>query len=731
MSIVRERRGRNVYYTFQAGARKKIYLGRADNIDPERVEEAADYLRSKAQHYANLLQKLETLVPEQVRWSWESRLIVSVPSVSDIQTKTTSQEPDLDVRMSADALNVLRRKYLRKDAMGQLAETPAKMFRRVARNIAQADLTHNPNADLRTSEEEFYEIMANLEFLPNSLTLMNAGTELQQLLYSFVLPIEDSMESIFEAIKNTAVIYKSGGRTGFSLSKIRPKNDVVFSSKGVESGPVAFMAVFDAAVETIKQGSKEGGTNIGMLRVDHPDIIDFIFATEVHGNLENFNTCVAVTNEFMQSVKDDKEYYLVNPRTNQLVERISARKVLHLIANQVLKIGQPMVAFSDRLNEHNPTPRLGTIESAGLSGEQLLLPYESCSSGAINLAVMVKDRQIDYERLARVVSTAIHFLDNVIDMNKYVSRQIEETTKGNRKIGLGVMGFADMLVQLGIPYDSEEALSVAERVMQFISSEARIASANLGKQRGTFPNFPHSVYGVPGGNQLRNATTIAVAPTGDLSIIASCSNGIEPMSAVGHIQKVADNIESLEVNPFFEKIAREREFYSEELMRRIAESESIQGIKRIPVDVRRIFVMADEIAYDWHIRIQATFQKFTDNAVSKLIKLGRNATPQDVERIYLMAYELGCKNITVCQCKTEKTQAFEIASLARDDRLTLSTGLSSVSCSGCSEDQEQEENWPVARMDNECKEKCLNNCGSSNFDSDRRKELFVTLEQSK
>lgn len=572
--------------------------------------------------------------------------------------------PGSALNLTSNALRVLEKRYLKKDFSGQVVESPEQMFRRVAHTIASAELAYDAQADVRFWEAQFYDMMTSLEFLPNSPTLMNAGRELGQLSACFVLPIEDSMDSIFETVKQTALIHKSGGGTGFSFSRLRPESDRVGSTGGIASGPVSFLRVFDVATDVIKQGGMRRGANMAILNIDHPDILKFIYAKEKGTVFSNFNLSVAITEDFMKAVEEGRDYDLINPHSRQAVEKLNAREVFEKIVEMAWRTGDPGIIFIDRVNRDNPTPKLGRIESTNPCGEQPLLPYESCNLGSVNLAKMLRQDNgrvaVDYEKLRQTVKIAVRFLDNTIEVNRFPTSQIEEMTKSTRKIGLGVMGFADALICLGIPYDSERALESAEYVSAFVDREATLASAELAELRGTFPAYEGSIYDMSDGPKLRNAARTTIAPTGTLSIIAGCSSGIEPLFAVSYIRTILEGEQLLEVNPYFEEIARKEGFYSEDLMKELARRGSVRGIEKVPQWVQQLFATAHDITPEWHVRIQAAFQKHTDNAVSKTVNFPHDATREDVANVYRLACELGCKGITIYRDGSKESQVLSV-----------------------------------------------------------------------
>ena len=619
-----------------------------------------------------------------------------------------------DLKLTVNAIKVLEARYLLKDEKGNIIETPREMFHRVARYLAlvevlyeediydkdakqefrepddvekpeflsiwefkmlrrayrhlsreghmKKDFSYVLNAlqerwnKVERTKEEFMEIMTSREFLPNSPTMMNANTKLGQLSACFVLPVPDSIEGIFDTVKYAAMIHKSGGGTGFSFSRLRPKGDIVASTSGVASGPLSFMRVFDVATDVIKQGGKRRGANMGVLSVHHPDIIDFITSKDSENRvLSNFNISVTITDDFMNALLNDDYYDLINPRDGKVVNRIKARQVWNLIVAQAWKTGDPGIIFIDEINRKHPAKHLGEIESTNPCGEQPLLPFESCNLGSINLSLFVKDGRVDWDRLRDVVHKAVHMMDNVIDANNFPLPQIAEMTRKTRKIGLGVMGWAEMLIKLGIPYDSDEAVELAEKVMKFINDESHNASMELAKKRGVFPAWEGSDWWKKG-IRIRNATTTTIAPTGTISIIAGTSSSIEPLFAIAFIRRVLDGQELLEVNPLFEEIMRREGLYSEELMMKVAETGSVQHLEEIPDEIKRLFRTAHDIAPEWHIKMQAAFQRHVDNAVSKTINMRHDATLEDVENAYITAWRMGCKGITVYRDQSKSVQ---------------------------------------------------------------------------
>jgi ribonucleoside-diphosphate reductase alpha chain len=647
---------------------------------------------------AQPLPGMEELVPRQTQQSISSSqieaMVKEILTADEFSPQAKSQVIS-GIELSDNALRVLERRYLTKDGNGKVIETPQELFRRVAKHIASAELRYDNKADVSFWEEAFYQLMTNLHFLPNSPTLMNAGHELGQLSACFVLPVEDSMESIFDAVKYTALIHKSGGGTGFSFSRLRPTSDRVGSTGGIASGPTSFMRAFDITTDVIKQGGMRRGANMAILNVEHPDILKFITAKEDSEALTNFNLSVAVTDKFMKAVGKGTDYELINPRTGEVTDNLNAKEIFDRIVDMAWRTGDPGIVFIDEINRHNPTPKLGRIESTNPCGEQPLLPFESCNLGSINLSKMVADEDgqpyIDYDKLSQTIKLAVHFLDNVIDVNQFPLPEITEMTKTTRKIGLGVMGFADMLIKLGIPYDSERGLVMAEEIAHFISEEADRASIELAQERGVFPAFQESIYDKPDGPLFRNASRTTIAPTGSLSIIANCSSGIEPLFALSYIRHILDGEEFVEVNPYFEDVAKKGGFYSPDLMKHLAEGKKLQDMEEIPEDITHLFVTAHDISPEWHVKMQAAFQKFTDSAVSKTVNFPHEATTDDVAEVYLMAHQECLKGITIYRDRSRDNQVLTVGEavkkaegkLAPRKRPKVTTGVTERVNTGC------------------------------------------------
>lgn len=550
--------------------------------------------------------------------------------------------------LGKNALTVLERRYLAKDEKGELIETPEGMFRRVADAVAEADRLYDKNADVKKTSDTFFGLMSSLAFMPNSPTLMNAGKPMGQLSACFVLPVDDSMTAIFDAVKNAALIHQSGGGTGFSFSRLRPAGSMVRSTGGVASGPVSFMKVFNAATEAVKQGGTRRGANMGILRVDHPDIMEFIRCKSDLKEITNFNISVGLTEAFMRAAEADAEYDIIDPRTKAVIGKKRARGVFELIVAMAWENGEPGIVFLDRMNRDNVVPTVGEIESTNPCGEQPLLPYESCNLGSLNLMKMLKltdsGYELDYERMGECIDAAVHFLDNVIDVNKYPLSEISEMTLSTRKIGLGVMAFADVLFRLGVPYNSEEGIALADKLMRFIKARADKASAALAKKRGAFPLYDKSTLS---GAPLRNATRTTIAPTGTISIICNASSGVEPLFALAFVRNVMDNDELPQVDPYFAEVAKREGFYSDALMRRIAREGTLHNIAEVPEHIKRVFVTAHDITPADHINMQAAFQMHTDNAVSKTVNFRHEATKEEVSEAFMLAYKLGCKGVTI------------------------------------------------------------------------------------
>ena len=572
-----------------------------------------------------------------------------------------------DLKLPLNTLLVLKRRYLLKDDERRVVETPKELFQRVAKHISKAEDNFSSTHSREEAERVFLEMMTRLEFLPNSPTLMNAGTSLGQLSACFVLPVADSMEGIFASLKNMAIIHQTGGGTGFDFSRLRPKGDLVSTTKGEASGPVSFMSIYNHATGVIVQGGRRRGANMGILRCDHPDIVDFVEAKLEQNTFQNFNLSVTVTDSFMEAVRRKDSFDLVNPRTKEKVRSIKAAALFDLIVYAAWKSGDPGLVFLDEINRHNPTPQVGRIEATNPCGEIPLLPYESCNLGSIDLSKFVEEDAIEWERLKERIWWGVRFLDDVIEVNKYPLPQIKDITFSNRKIGLGVMGYADMLVKLGIPYTSNKAIQLAEQVMRFFHEESLKASQSLAQERGVFPYYEKSIY--PQRKiRLRNASLNTVAPTGTISIVAGCSSGIEPLFALSFVRNVMSGTRLFETHALFEKELLDRNLYSKELMAEVGKRESIQFIKELPRELKEIFITSFDVPPEQHLRIQAAFQKYTDNSVSKTINLPSDATVEDVRKIYLMAHDLRCKGITIYRYGTKKDQVLSFDSRAEEER---------------------------------------------------------------
>ena len=607
------------------------------------------------------------------------------------------------LNLSENAIKVLEKRYLKRDKDGNCTETPADMFRRVSDTIAKGDLKFGKTSEeVKNLSNIFYEVITHRYFMPNSPTLMNAGRELGQLAACFVLPVEDSLEGIFETIKDTALIHQSGGGTGFSFSRLRPKNSVVKSTMGVSSGPVSFMEVFNAATEAVKQGGTRRGANMGILRVDHPDIVEFINCKSDNNKLNNFNISVALTDKFMEAYLKGEDYDLVNPQNNEVVGRMSAKAVFDLIVDCAWRNGEPGVVFIDKMNADNPTPLIGAIESTNPCGEVPLLPYEACNLGSINLGLMMKKENgtwiVDWDLLEKTVRTAMRFLDNVIDVNKYPLPQIAEMVQNNRKIGLGVMGWADMLMKAGVSYSSEEGIKLAGQVMEFIDYVSKTESIELAKERGRFNNFKGSIYDQPNylfnkfkGKSagkitddmwakfdediqkygLRNATTTCIAPTGTISMIAGASGGVEPLFGLVFSRLIMDGTEMLEVNPIFKDYMLSHNLYSDDLMAQIAKDGSLSHVEGVPNEIKRIFVTAHDIAPYWHVKMQAAFQLHVDNAVSKTVNFVESATREDIKEVYILAYKNNLKGITVYRNNSRQFQPMNLDTKKKEPKIEM------------------------------------------------------------
>jgi len=584
-----------------------------------------------------------------------------------------------DLKFTANALKVLEERYLLKDEDGKIIETPTEMFWRVANAIARADKNYNKNdEEIKLTALRFFNMMKNLEFLPNSPALFNAGTEINQLAACFVLDIEDSLKSIFTTLKNSAIILQTGGGVGFNFSKLRPHGDIVKSTHGTASGPVSFMKIFDVTTDVIKAGGKRRGACMAILNCSHPDIELFIHSKENKKELSNFNISAAVTDEFMNCVKSNREFSLINPRNQKIVKKVKAGKLFEDICNAAWISGDPGLIFIDRINKDNPTAFLGKIESTNPCSEQPLLPFESCVLGSINLNKIAENNKIDWDKLKDIIYLGVHFLDNCIDANRYPIEEIERITRANRKIGLGIMGFADLLTKLKIPYNSEKALNLAEKLMSFINKEARNASVKLAEERYSFPNFSKSIWNKT--TCLRNASITTIAPTGSISIIAGCSSGIEPLFAIAYIREIMEGKKLVEINKNFQLDVIKRNLYKDKIIREIIKTGSIQNTN-LPEDIKKSYVCAFDILPEWHVKMQAAFQKHVDSAVSKTVNLPENSTTDDIKKVYMLAWKLGCKGITVYRYGSKPQQVLYIGKKTAEASPHYSGGSA---CSVCS-----------------------------------------------
>ncbi|MFP4081658.1 MAG: adenosylcobalamin-dependent ribonucleoside-diphosphate reductase [Candidatus Aminicenantes bacterium] len=639
----------------------------ADQIENKVLDKVASVYQEKIPSVENIQDLVEQVLMERGFRGIARSYILYRQEHQDVREAKVIYGVKDDLKLPLNTLLVLKKRYLLKDDKRRVMETPGQLFKRVAKHVSEVEENYKSIRSKEEVEEAFLEMMTNLEFMPNSPTLMNAGTPLGQLSACFVLPVKDSMEGIFESLKNMARIHQTGGGTGFDFSHLRPQGDLVSTTKGEASGPVSFMSIFDSATGIIVQGGRRRGANMGILRCDHPDIEDFVEA-KLEGNaFSNFNLSVGVTDEFMDAVKNQKNFDLINPRTKKKVRSIKAQALFDLIVYSAWKSGDPGLVFLDEINRHNPTPSLGDIEATNPCGEIPLLPYESCNLASINLSKFVEDGSIAWERLKERIQWGVRFLDDVIEANKFPLPQIKDITFANRKIGLGVMGFADMLIKLKIPYIHQEAAGLASRLMKFFHQHSLSASRSLAQERGVFPNYQKSIY--PEMDvRLRNATLNTVAPTGTISIVAGCSSGIEPLFALSYVRNVLSGTRLFESHPLFEQDLQRAGLYSKELMAKIGKLGSIQSVDEIPPDLKKIYMTSFDVPPEQHLRIQAAFQQHTDNSVSKTINLPPDATVEDVRRIYLLARELACKGITIYRYGTKKDQVLSFHSRAGEER---------------------------------------------------------------